>query len=118
MTARAPPQKEVIKQQRERAQSHHSDDVSIQEREDPLLLLAKGAGRKVVELQVVRLGICAMNKKVQSKPMREILKRVGCPEIEIIVFEEEMILKKPVASWPVVDALISYYSTGFPLRKT
>lgn len=30
------------------------------------------------------LGVCAMKKKVQSKPMKEILKRLSCKEIEII----------------------------------
>ena len=31
------------------------------------------------EKKVVKLGICAMKKKVESKPMREILARLACP---------------------------------------
>ena len=36
---------------------------------------------------------------------------------QLMVFEEEMIVNLPVEEWPVVDALISFFSTGFPLHK-
>lgn len=38
---------------------------------------------------VIRLGVCAMNKKIQAKPMQEILKRLACKYIEIIIIADE-----------------------------
>ncbi|XP_058810102.1 inositol hexakisphosphate and diphosphoinositol-pentakisphosphate kinase-like isoform X2 [Phymastichus coffea] len=71
-----------------------------------------GEGKQVL------VGICAMAKKSQSKPMKEILTRLEEFEyIKIIVFTEEVILKEPVEDWPVVDCLISFHSKGFPLDK-
>merc|ERR1712166_1335133 len=64
------------------------------------------------------LGICAMAKKTSGKPMREILKRLTkYNDFEIKVFNEEMILEAPVQAWPECDALLSWFSTGFPLQK-
>lgn len=66
----------------------------------------------------VLVGICAMGKKSQSKPMKEILTRLQEFEyIRMIVFEEDVILKDPVEKWPVCDCLISFHSKGFPLEK-
>ena len=31
---------------------------------------------------------------------------------EIVIFEEEMILNDPIESWPIVDALMGWYSEG------
>ncbi|XP_074107628.1 inositol hexakisphosphate and diphosphoinositol-pentakisphosphate kinase isoform X11 [Cotesia typhae] len=71
-----------------------------------------GEGKQVL------VGICAMAKKSQSKPMKEILTRLEEFEyIKVIVFGEEVILKEPVEDWPVVDCLISFHSKGFPLDK-
>ena len=70
------------------------------------------------ESKQVVVGVCAMAKKSESKPMREILTRLQ--EFEYIrteVFPEEIILNKPVEEWPVVDCLISFHSKGFPLAK-
>uniref|UniRef100_A0A1B6DZ01 Inositol hexakisphosphate and diphosphoinositol-pentakisphosphate kinase n=1 Tax=Clastoptera arizonana TaxID=38151 RepID=A0A1B6DZ01_9HEMI len=67
--------------------------------------------------QVV-VGVCAMARKSQSKPMKEILTRLQEFEyIKMIVFAEEVILQKPVHEWPIVDCLISFHSKGFPLEK-
>ncbi|XP_065168499.1 inositol hexakisphosphate and diphosphoinositol-pentakisphosphate kinase 2 isoform X6 [Atheta coriaria] len=67
--------------------------------------------------QVV-VGVCAMAKKSQSKPMKEILTRLQEFEyIKVNVFPEEVILEKPVEEWPVCDCLISFHSKGFPLDK-
>ncbi|XP_069692584.1 inositol hexakisphosphate and diphosphoinositol-pentakisphosphate kinase isoform X3 [Periplaneta americana] len=67
--------------------------------------------------QVV-VGVCAMAKKSQSKPMREILMRLQEFEyLKMVVFPEEVILKKPVEEWPICDCLISFHSKGFPLDK-
>ncbi|XP_022693206.1 inositol hexakisphosphate and diphosphoinositol-pentakisphosphate kinase 2-like isoform X7 [Varroa jacobsoni] len=69
----------------------------------------------------VIVGICAMAKKSQSKPMREILTRLSEFEyIETLVFPEEVILNQPVEEWPLCDCLISFHSkgqSGFPLSK-
>ncbi|XP_045529274.1 inositol hexakisphosphate and diphosphoinositol-pentakisphosphate kinase 2 isoform X5 [Pieris brassicae] len=71
-----------------------------------------GCGKKVV------VGVCAMAKKSQSKPMKEILTRLDEFEyIKMLVFPEEVILKKPVEEWPICDCLISFHSKGFPLDK-
>ncbi|KAK6619993.1 hypothetical protein RUM44_006393 [Polyplax serrata] len=67
--------------------------------------------------QVV-VGICAMGKKSQSKPMKEILTRLEEFEyLKMLVFPEETILKKSVDEWPLCDCLISFHSKGFPLDK-
>ncbi|XP_015434061.1 PREDICTED: inositol hexakisphosphate and diphosphoinositol-pentakisphosphate kinase 2 [Dufourea novaeangliae] len=72
----------------------------------------EGEGKQVL------VGVCAMAKKSQSKPMKEILTRLEEFEyIKIIVFPEEVILKESVEDWPVVDCLISFHSKGFPLDK-
>ncbi|XP_041459759.1 inositol hexakisphosphate and diphosphoinositol-pentakisphosphate kinase 2-like isoform X2 [Lytechinus variegatus] len=66
----------------------------------------------------VVVGICCMGKKASSRPMREILHRLEKFEyISLDIFDEDMILNDPVESWPVCDALISFFSTGFPLHK-
>ncbi|KAK2149564.1 hypothetical protein LSH36_446g00009 [Paralvinella palmiformis] len=69
------------------------------------------------EKQVI-VGICAMEKKSQSRPMLEILERLRRFEyIRTVVFEEQVILTKPIEEWPVCDCLISFHSKGFPLDK-
>ncbi|KAG8178546.1 hypothetical protein JTE90_015916 [Oedothorax gibbosus] len=66
----------------------------------------------------VLVGICAMSKKSQSKPMKEILTRLEEFEyLKTVVFQEEVILNEPVEKWPVCDCLISFHSKGFPLAK-
>eukprot|EP00968_Pinguiococcus_pyrenoidosus_P017139 scaffold1667_cov258-Pinguiococcus_pyrenoidosus.AAC.13 len=95
----------------------------------------------------VQLGICAMDKKVmdicritktegrkggekgsglirrissskaQSKPMRNILSRLSKAHFDIILFGDDIMLNKPVEEWPVCDALIAFFSKGFPLAK-
>ncbi|XP_066244855.1 inositol hexakisphosphate and diphosphoinositol-pentakisphosphate kinase isoform X3 [Euwallacea similis] len=68
--------------------------------------------------KVVIVGVCAMEKKTQSKPMKEILTRLQEFEyIKVTVFQEDVILQKPVEEWPVCDCLISFHSKGFPLDK-
>ncbi|XP_076240559.1 inositol hexakisphosphate and diphosphoinositol-pentakisphosphate kinase isoform X10 [Calliopsis andreniformis] len=72
----------------------------------------EGEGKQVL------VGVCAMAKKSQSKPMKEILTRLEEFEyLKIIVFPEKVILKESVEDWPIVDCLISFHSKGFPLDK-
>ncbi|XP_049549301.1 uncharacterized protein LOC125960129 isoform X2 [Anopheles darlingi] len=67
--------------------------------------------------QVV-VAVCAMSKKSQSKPMKEILTRLQEFEyIRMVVIGEEIILHEPVEHWPLCDCLISFHSKGFPLDK-
>ncbi|VEL25904.1 unnamed protein product [Protopolystoma xenopodis] len=67
---------------------------------------------------LLTIGICAMAKKAKSKPMKEILRRMDkFQHIRVIVFEEFTILEEPIEQWPICDALISFYSGGFPLEK-
>lgn len=64
------------------------------------------------------LGICAMESKVESSPMKSILSRIIITgEFTILVFTENMILNEDISNWPKVDCLISFYSVGFPLSK-
>ena len=63
----------------------------------------------------IRLGICCMEKKLSSRPMREILKFLDRNvEIEICRFNNVMLLEKPIEEWLRCDVLIGFYSTGFP----
>lgn len=69
-------------------------------------------GKKIV------LGVCAMQKKSNSKPMHEILGRLEkFMQMQTMIFDEDVILNKPIEEWPIVDVLISFFSAGFPLDK-
>ncbi|XP_056908927.1 inositol hexakisphosphate and diphosphoinositol-pentakisphosphate kinase 1 isoform X3 [Takifugu flavidus] len=69
------------------------------------------------ERQIV-VGICAMTKKSNSKPMTQILERLcKFDYIDVVIFPEEVILEEPVENWPRCDCLISFHSKGFPLDK-
>ena len=39
--------------------------------------------------RTIRLGVCAMSKKIRAKPMQEILKRLECPFLNIIIIDDE-----------------------------
>lgn len=65
----------------------------------------------------ITIGVCAMEKKAGSKPMKEILHRLEAFGFIIHVFQESMILEEPVESWPLCDCMIAFFSTGFPLEK-
>ena len=69
-----------------------------------------------VQPALIRLGVCAMDKKAGSRPMTAILGRLGSG-FEVVKFGDDTLLHAPVAEWPVCDVLISFFSTGFPLEK-
>ena len=71
-----------------------------------------------IDSKKIRLGVCAMRKKIDSKHMQNILDEIKkFDEFEIIIFVEEKILNEDVENWPIVDALIIFFSTGFPFSK-
>lgn len=72
-------------------------------------------GRKT--FKKITLGICAMDKKAQSKPMREILNRLPEDIFEVIVFGDNCIFNQQIENWPIVEVLITFYSTRFPTEK-
>ena len=64
------------------------------------------------------VGVCAMAKKVNSKPMEAILSRLkSYDHFDIIVFTQETILDSPIENWPRCDCFLSFYSKDFPLKK-
>jgi hypothetical protein len=63
------------------------------------------------------LGVCAMDKKARSKPMAEILSRLDEQHFRVLFFGDNVILNKEVEEWPACDALIAFFSKGYPLEK-
>lgn len=61
---------------------------------------------------------CARVLQARSKPMTNICKRLlAFGEFELVIFGDDVILDKAVDDWPVCDALLSWHSEGFPLKK-
>jgi inositol-hexakisphosphate/diphosphoinositol-pentakisphosphate 1-kinase len=69
------------------------------------------------KIRKIVLGICAMDKKARSKPMKEILSRLPEDLFEIVVFGDDCILNQPVEAWPPVEVLITFFSNKFPTDK-
>lgn len=66
----------------------------------------------------IKLGICAMEKKVKSKHMQNILKGLEAfDEFELIIFDEFTIFNKEVEDWPFVHSMIIFFSNRFPYSK-
>ena len=64
------------------------------------------------------LGICAMQKKIHSPHMQQILEFINnFNDFELIEFTEEMIFNEEVEKWPIVESMIVFFSTGFPYSK-
>jgi len=49
--------------------------------------------------------------------MQQILSRFDLRVFETVVFGDELVNTQPVERWPVVDCLMAWYSSGFPLEK-
>ena len=70
-----------------------------------------------------RLGVCVMENKRKSAPFQRVIESaVTCATadgwtIDVIEFEDDTILNKPIESWPTCDCLIAFSSAGFPLQK-
>jgi len=78
----------------------------------------EGEGDRVRAGEKIRVGVCAMDKKARSKPMTAVLDRLmALGDFDLVIFGDETILHAPVEDWPVVDCLVSFFSTGFPLEK-
>lgn len=60
-----------------------------------------------------------MPAKVWSQPMQAILSAMcdTVRSLDVVIFDEHMLLNARVCEWPQVDALIAFYSRGFPLHK-
>ena len=59
-----------------------------------------------------------MAKKIKAKPMQAILRHLEFyNEFTIIIFEKDLIFDEPIEEWPLVDALIAFYSNGLPYDK-
>jgi inositol-hexakisphosphate/diphosphoinositol-pentakisphosphate 1-kinase len=66
----------------------------------------------------IKVGICAMDKKVNSKQMQNILKGLeSFNEFDIILMNEDIFYNRDIEDWPIVHALIIFFSNGFPYCK-
>jgi len=59
-----------------------------------------------------------MDKKTSSATVTKIIEKVAnFPEFSVLVFGQKCILETAPEEWPVVDCILAWHSTGFPLDK-
>jgi hypothetical protein len=64
------------------------------------------------------IGVCAMESKARSKPMRNLLSRLLEGQLfDVVNFGDHVILEEPIEQWPKCDIFIAFFSSGFPLQK-
>eukprot|EP00052_Salpingoeca_macrocollata_P023444 m.205936 g.205936 ORF g.205936 m.205936 type:complete len:1008 (-) comp22029_c0_seq5:38-3061(-) len=66
----------------------------------------------------VKVLVIAMAKKASSKPMKivlECMRSTGLFDVKIL--DEEMLLHAPLEEWPPAQAIIAFFSKGYPLDK-
>ena len=98
-------------------QKDNEQQVVNNNEEDGVELLDDDEEEEDEALKKTRVGICAMDKKARSKPMAQILSRLNQDLFEIVFFGDTVLLKEPVENWPIVDVMIAFYSSGYPLDK-
>lgn len=66
----------------------------------------------------IKFGICGSDKKLHCKGMKEILKRLGAFEIDVVQMGEEIYNHKEAKDWPACDIFLCMVKkTSFPIDK-
>uniref|UniRef100_A0AC34QRI8 Inositol hexakisphosphate and diphosphoinositol-pentakisphosphate kinase n=1 Tax=Panagrolaimus sp. JU765 TaxID=591449 RepID=A0AC34QRI8_9BILA len=71
-------------------------------------------------MKKIVIGVCAMERKANSKPMKAIMSKIleyYNDWLSFVIFPEDVIMEEPVEKWPLCDCLISFHATDFPLSK-
>jgi hypothetical protein len=73
--------------------------------------------RGVQRVEKIVLGICAMDKKTCSKPMKEIMNRIEKTSIfQIKYFSDKVKFEQPVETWPIVSAALVLLTLFFSIN--
>lgn len=67
--------------------------------------------------RVLTLAVVAMARKAASAPMQVILAALAREGVAVNIVGEDVLLRAPVGDWPRADAVLAFYSQGFPLEK-
>jgi hypothetical protein len=59
-----------------------------QNRRAPKIISQPASDRPESPPKQIRLGVCAMKKKINAKPMQEILHRLACKYFDIIIIDD------------------------------
>lgn len=95
-----------------------SESGSIISNTDTDYTVTPSIGNKENVKKIGKIGVCALDNKVLSKPCRRILNRLmEHGEFETIIFGDKVLFDEDIENWPTCDFLISFFSNGFPLDK-